>query len=91
MGWATPTGTGFNSLKDDYEPGDLGFDPLGLKPTEPEALKEMQTKELNNGRLVSRACGPRLPTAVGWASVWLLAVRTTKRASMLSFGTCENQ
>ncbi len=52
VGWATPTGTGFNSLKDDYEPGDLGFDPLGLKPTEPEALKEMQTKELNNGRLV---------------------------------------
>ena len=27
------------------------FDPLGLKPTEPEALKELQTKELNNGRL----------------------------------------
>ncbi|KXZ42803.1 hypothetical protein GPECTOR_117g368 [Gonium pectorale] len=51
IGWATPTGNGFNSLKDDYEPGDLGFDPLGLKPTEPEALKEMQTKELNNGRL----------------------------------------
>ncbi|GLC43994.1 hypothetical protein PLESTB_000217800 [Pleodorina starrii] len=51
VGWATPTNTGFNSLKDDYEPGDLGFDPLGLKPTEPEALKEMQTKELNNGRL----------------------------------------
>ncbi|PNH03463.1 hypothetical protein TSOC_010477 [Tetrabaena socialis] len=51
VGWATPTGLGFNALKDDYEPGDLGFDPLGLKPTEPEALKEMQTKELNNGRL----------------------------------------
>ncbi|KAG2445489.1 hypothetical protein HXX76_000105 [Chlamydomonas incerta] len=51
VGWATPTGTGFNSLKDDYEPGDLGFDPLGLKPTDPEELKTMQTKELNNGRL----------------------------------------
>ncbi|KAG2431933.1 hypothetical protein HYH02_013152 [Chlamydomonas schloesseri] len=37
--------------KDDYEPGDLGFDPLGLKPTDPEELKVMQTKELNNGRL----------------------------------------
>ncbi len=24
IGWATPTNTGFNSLKDDYEPGDLG-------------------------------------------------------------------
>ena len=28
-----------------------GFDPLGLKPTNPLELKEMQTKELNNGRL----------------------------------------
>ena len=31
VGWATPTGTGFNSLKDDYELGNLYFDPLGLK------------------------------------------------------------
>jgi len=31
--------------------GDFGFDPLGLKPKDPEALKTMQTKELNNGRL----------------------------------------
>jgi len=29
----------------------LGFDPLGLKPTDPEEFKAMQTKELNNGRL----------------------------------------
>ena len=27
------------------------FDPLSLKPKEPEALLEMQNKELNNGRL----------------------------------------
>lgn len=51
LAWATPTGTGFNALKDEYTPGDLGFDPLGLKPTDPEELKTMQTKELNNGRL----------------------------------------
>jgi hypothetical protein len=38
-------------LKDDAVPGDLGFDPLGLKPTDPEEFKEMQNKELNNGRL----------------------------------------
>lgn len=46
-------GTGFNSLKDDdeYACGDLGFDPLGLKPSDPEELKIMETKELNNGRL----------------------------------------
>merc|ERR1719380_532150 len=29
----------------------FSFDPLGLKPTDPAELKEMQTKELNNGRL----------------------------------------
>jgi len=39
------------AIKEDHEPGDLGFDPLGLKPTDPTALREMQTKELNNGRL----------------------------------------
>merc|ERR1719352_1450668 len=38
-------------IRDDHEAGDLGFDPLGLKPTDPAELKEMQTKELNNGRL----------------------------------------
>merc|ERR1719356_1082770 len=32
-------------------PGDLGFDPLGFKPTNPKELLEMQNKELNNGRL----------------------------------------
>jgi len=35
----------------DHEPGNLGFDPLGLKPTDPKEFREMQTKELNNGRL----------------------------------------
>jgi len=39
------------SIRSDHVPGDLGFDPLGLKPTDPKELKEMQTKELNNGRL----------------------------------------
>ena len=35
----------------DYLNGDLGWDPLGLKPTDPAARKEMETKELNHGRL----------------------------------------
>jgi len=39
------------SIRSDHVPGDLGFDPLGLKPTDAAELKEMQTKELNNGRL----------------------------------------
>jgi len=38
-------------IRDDHEPGDFGFDPLGLKPEDPDELKELQTKELNNGRL----------------------------------------
>merc|ERR1719498_448081 len=39
------------SIRSDYASGDLGFDPLGLKPTDPKEFAEMQTKELNNGRL----------------------------------------
>merc|ERR1711877_114174 len=32
-------------------PGDLGFDPLGLKPDNEKEFMEIQNKELNNGRL----------------------------------------
>merc|ERR1712087_957197 len=39
------------AIKSDHIAGDFGFDPLGLKPTDPAELAEMQTKELNNGRL----------------------------------------
>ena len=42
LGWATPTSGNFYALKDDYEPGNLGFDPLGLLPDEPKARYEMQ-------------------------------------------------
>jgi hypothetical protein len=38
-------------MKTDRQPGDLGFDPLGLKPQNYDEFKKMQTKELNNGRL----------------------------------------
>ena len=43
------------TLKDDYYPGDIGFDPLGLKPEDPEEFNVMQTKELQNGRLAMLA------------------------------------
>jgi hypothetical protein len=39
------------TMKRDRIPGDLGFDPLGLKPTDPQELLELQNKEINNGRL----------------------------------------
>merc|ERR1719333_1690125 len=52
-GWANPYEKMDNvqSLKPDYYPGDLGFDPLGLKPEDPAELREMQEKELSHGRL----------------------------------------
>uniref|UniRef100_A0A7S1G0X2 Plastid light harvesting protein n=1 Tax=Corethron hystrix TaxID=216773 RepID=A0A7S1G0X2_9STRA len=43
--------TWLSKLNDNYYPGDIGFDPLQLKPRDPEDFAEMQTKELNNGRL----------------------------------------
>jgi hypothetical protein len=39
------------SIRSDHVAGDLDFDPLGLKPQDAAGLAEMQTKELNNGRL----------------------------------------
>jgi hypothetical protein len=33
------------------EPGDLGFDPLSLKPSGAKEFRELQNKEINNGRL----------------------------------------
>ncbi|KAK3260604.1 hypothetical protein CYMTET_30448 [Cymbomonas tetramitiformis] len=56
-GWVNPVGedeTGGDNLwtlREDYSPGDLGFDPLGLKPTDAAELTARENKELNNGRL----------------------------------------
>ncbi|CAM9843020.1 unnamed protein product [Ectocarpus sp. 12 AP-2014] len=43
--------TGEGGLREEYSPGDLGFDPLNLKPKDQAGLEKMQTKEINNGRL----------------------------------------
>lgn len=51
VGWNDPTSSQFYSLRDDYEPGNLGFDPLGLLPDDEKEAYDMKTKELNNGRL----------------------------------------
>lgn len=61
VGWTAPgdvLGTG-RTLKEDYYPGDVGFDPLGLKPDDAEEFAEIQTKELQNGRLAM----------LGWAGM----------------------
>lgn len=55
IGWVEPNlgswTTTLWKLRDNYYPGDVGFDPLGLKPTDPVAFKNMQTREIQNGRL----------------------------------------
>jgi hypothetical protein len=43
------------TLRENYYPGDLGFDPLGLKPKSADGFATQQTKELNNGRLAMLA------------------------------------
>ena len=58
IGWKDPADVPFDKpgqLRDQYVPGDIGFDPLGLKPEDPEELEIMQTKELQNGRLAMLA------------------------------------
>jgi len=56
VGWAFPDSREkAGVLNEDYYPGDVGFDPLGLKPTDPAEFAEMQTKELQNGRLAMLA------------------------------------
>ena len=60
-GWENPQETnsrrpqGIAQLKEDYINGDLGFDPLGLTPTDSDEFDALRTKELNNGRLAMLA------------------------------------
>jgi Chlorophyll A-B binding protein len=57
-GWVEPENVPVSKpglLRDNYYPGDLGFDPLGLKPDSAEDMFTMQTKELQNGRLAMLA------------------------------------
>merc|ERR1712154_123404 len=55
IGWVEPNLGSWTktlwTLRDNYYPGDLGFDPLGFKPTDANAFADMQTRELQNGRL----------------------------------------
>jgi hypothetical protein len=58
IGWVDPADASYDQpglLRDNYYPGDIGFDPLGLRPEDPEELNMMITKELQNGRLAMLA------------------------------------
>jgi hypothetical protein len=51
-GWNDPyNGKGLWLLKDDYTPGDLAFDPLGLTPDDSEEFEQMRLRELSHCRL----------------------------------------
>merc|ERR1719440_912237 len=50
IGWVEPE-VEMRSLRKEYSPGALGFDPLGLMPKDEAGMKAMQEKELRNGRL----------------------------------------
>jgi len=50
-GWKSMDSKTFQDLQENYYPGDVGFDPLGLKPADGEEFLQMSTKELQNGRL----------------------------------------
>lgn len=63
-----------SALKQDYTPGDLGFDPLGLAPSDPAEFRVMQEKELAHGRLgMIAAAGFLAQEAVSdqtWGTWW---------------------
>ena len=76
-GWAPldpVTNKAPNALRLGYAPGDLGFDPLELKPTDPAEFADMQEKELSHGRLAMIAAAGFLAqeavTHETWGAAW---------------------
>jgi len=71
-GWANPYEKMENvqALKEDYYPGDLDFDPLGLKPEDPAEFREMQEKELSHGRLAMLAAAGFMAQEAVTGNTW---------------------
>jgi len=72
IGWANPyeKPSNIQMLKESYYPGDLGFDPLGLKPTDPAEFRIMQEKELSHGRLGMLAAAGFMAQEAVSGSTW---------------------
>ena len=51
IGWVEPGLGPLFTLRENYYPGDIRFDPLGFKPTDAAEFAQMQNRELSNGRL----------------------------------------
>lgn len=51
-------------------PGDLGFDPFGLQPTDPDEFREMQEKELANGRTAMVAATGFIAQEAATGTTW---------------------
>jgi len=76
-GWAKidpVTNTAASALREGYAPGDLGFDPLNLAPTDPAEFLLMQEKELSHCRLAMIAAAGFLAqeavTHETWGAAW---------------------
>jgi hypothetical protein len=54
-GWVEPGLGQLFTLRENYYPGDIAFDPLGFKPKDAKDFADMQAKELSNGRLAMLA------------------------------------
>jgi hypothetical protein len=71
-GWANPYEGRENvqKLKPGYQPGDLNFDPLGLKPEDPAEFRTMQEKELSHGRLAMLAAAGFMAQEAVTGTTW---------------------
>merc|ERR1719164_63065 len=68
------TNTAKQALREGYYPGDLGFDPLNLKPEDPAEFRLMQEKELSHCRLAMIAAAGFLAqetvSGTTWGAAW---------------------
>jgi hypothetical protein len=79
VGWADPREdeSKMQTLKPEYTPGDIGFDPMGLKPKGAKEFREMQEKELSHGRLAMLAAAGFMAQETLTQQPWLATLAVT--------------